>query len=74
MIWAMRSHPLLRFFEYGHLPAELQKISGPFRQQAIRLINDLPAASLEPGGQGTLALQRLLDSKDAAVRASLPQD
>jgi len=55
----------LAYFEYAHLSPELQEISRPFGV----LANDL-AAKLE-GPQLTIALQKLLEAKDCAVRAAL---
>lgn len=58
---------LLRFFDYEHLPEDLQEISSPFRTLAFGLIRnvDLDVAEL------TVALRKLLEAKDAAVRSRL---
>jgi hypothetical protein len=55
----------LRFFAYDHLPPRLQEISKPFGELA-----QLIAEQCE-GSQATLALQKLIESKDCAVRAKL---
>ena len=60
------SEPIMQFFEYGHLPEALQKISQPFGELAEKLIAALPR-----NAERTVALRKLLESKDAAVRASL---
>ena len=62
----MPSDRLLKFFEYEHLPEHLQVVSKPFCQLA-QSIND----TIAPGPERTVALRKLLESKDAAVRAKL---
>jgi len=61
-IKAHRRH--LQFFNYGHLPDELKKVSMKFNALAHSLVEDLP-----DNDQRDQALHRLLESKDAAVRA-----
>jgi hypothetical protein len=56
--------PIMQFFEYGHLPAELQTISKPFGELAERITLTLPR-----NPERTVALRKLLEAKDAAVRA-----
>jgi hypothetical protein len=56
--------PILQFFAYSHLPAHLQVVSAPFGELAHRLIKELPR-----NPERTVALRKLLESKDAAVRA-----
>lgn len=57
---------LLQFFGYAHLPERLQAVSAPFHDLAFEL------ASTQPGGpELTVALRKLLESKDAAVRHAL---
>lgn len=55
-----------RFFEFKHLPPPLREVSAPFNHMAGTLILELPACP-----QRSLALVRLLEAKDAAVRAKL---
>lgn len=57
---------ILQFFEYGHLPAHLQAVSAPFFTLAHETIMQLPR-----NPERTVALRKLLESKDAAVRAAL---
>lgn len=57
---------LLQYFAYAHLPDRLQLVSQPFYQLAVRLTETLPA-----GPERTVALRKLLESKDCAVRAAL---
>ncbi|MFE9920476.1 hypothetical protein ACFYQA_02485 [Streptomyces sp. NPDC005774] len=58
--------PILRYFEFTHLPPHLQAVSMPFSELAHRLNTMLP-----PGPELSVALRKLLESKDAAVRAAL---
>lgn len=57
---------VLNFFKYDHLPPTLQAVSRPFRELAYSLADKAPASP-----ETTVALRKLLESKDAAVRASL---
>lgn len=58
--------PMLQFFQYQNLSADLQKISKPFAQMAYSI-----AASLPRNPERTSALRKLLEAKDCAVRAHL---
>lgn len=58
--------PLLRYFEYQHLPAHLQSVSKQFHDLAHWLTFGYPRTP-----ERTVALRKLLESKDAAVRAAL---
>lgn len=60
------AYPILRFFAYAHLPAHLQAVSRPFCELAQQL-----AAELPQGAETSVALRKLLESKDAAVRAAV---
>jgi len=57
---------LLQFFEYVHLPEDLQEISKRFYSLAYELVNELPR-----NPERTTALRKLLEAKDCAVRAAL---
>jgi hypothetical protein len=57
---------LLQFFSYEHLKPELQVISKPFGDLARDLVATLPQ-----NPERTVALRKLLEAKDCAVRASL---
>lgn len=57
---------LMKYFEYSHLPENLQKISKPFSELAEKIEKELP-----DGPEKTVALRKLLESKDCAVRAGL---
>lgn len=58
--------PILQFFEYGHLPPHLQAVSKPFCDLANEVVHVLPR-----NPERTVALRKLLEAKDAAVRALL---
>lgn len=58
--------PILRYFNYEHLPVKLQVVSKPFFDLAYHIENTLPG-----GAEKSVALRKLLESKDAAVRAAL---
>jgi hypothetical protein len=53
-----------QFFEYAHLPAHLQEISKPFAEMAWWIEVMIPR-----NPERTVALRKLLEAKDAAVRA-----
>jgi hypothetical protein len=57
---------MLKWFVYDHLPFQLQAISAPFGGLA-----EVLCEQLEPGPERTVALRKLLEAKDAAVRAKL---
>lgn len=57
---------LLQFFEYGHLPPHMQDTSKLFHDLALALI-----ASVPRNPERTMALRRLLEAKDCAVRAKI---
>ncbi len=60
------SDPILRFFHYSHLPGVLQSRSQPFCALARQLIDTTPR-----NPERTVALRKLLEAKDAAVRAAI---
>jgi hypothetical protein len=62
----MEEEPMLRWFEYGHLPDKLQFVSSNFWDLACQIVATIPQSP-----ERTVALRKLLESKDAAVRASL---
>ena len=57
---------MLQFFVYEHLPAHLQAVSKPFGDLARQIVADLPS-----NPERTVALRKLLEAKDCAVRALL---
>ena len=61
-----RPEPMLQFFEYAHLPPHLQQVSMEFRRLA-----DLLVGTVLRNPERTVALRKLLEAKDCAVRAVL---
>ena len=59
---------MLQFFEYAHLPAHLQDVSRMFHDVAHQI-----AANIPQNPERTVALRKLLETKDCAVRAVLYQ-
>lgn len=55
---------MLRWFTYTHLPPHLQTISVLFAELAAEVCN-----LVDPGPERTVALRKLLEAKDAAIRA-----
>jgi hypothetical protein len=62
----LQTDPILKFFGYGHLPEHLRPASMPFYDLAMTLVSTLPR-----NAERTVALRKLLEAKDAAVRARL---
>ena len=62
----MMSAPILRYFDTEHLSPALREIADPFRALAEHI-----DGSLLPGAETSTALRKLLEAKDAAVRAAL---
>ena len=60
---------ILQFFANAHLPETLRLVSDPFRQLAEAIVEKLPR-----NPERTVALRKLLEAKDAAVRAALFQE
>lgn len=56
--------PILQFFAYQHLPAHLQAASKQFHDLAYAIVDNTPR-----NPERTVALRKLLEAKDAAVRA-----
>ena len=58
--------PMLRWFEFSHLPKHLQPRSAMFWDLACKIVATIPR-----NPERTVALRKLLEAKDAAVRASM---
>lgn len=58
--------PMMQFFRYAHLPPHLQTASRPFCELAETLESTYPR-----NPERTVALRKLLEAKDAAVRSLL---
>jgi len=63
------SEQLLRFFTYEHLPPDLRPVS-----QACADLATWMQATLPDGPEKTTGLRKLLEAKDAFVRAALPSE
>jgi len=55
---------IMQFFTFAHLPEHLQLVSKPFCDLANLIIETVPR-----NPERTVALRKLLEAKDAAVRA-----
>jgi hypothetical protein len=55
---------ILQFFSYAHLPPHLAEVSKRFAEDAEWIVANLPR-----NPERTVALRKLLETKDAAVRA-----
>lgn len=64
----MNQEPILQYFVYDHLPPGLQSVSRPFAEMAQGLM------ALPRNPERSVALRKLLESKDAAVRAALAKE
>lgn len=58
--------PIMKYFEYTHLPEKLQKVSMPLGELAKAMDSDLP-----DGAEKSAGLRKLLEAKDCFVRAAL---
>lgn len=61
--------PIMQYFSYKHLPPPLATISAQFSTLAEFILEHTPRCA-----ERTVALRKLLESKDAAVRAALAKD
>ena len=61
-----QQEPILQFFDYAHLPMNLQEVSKNFYFMAHDLVAKVPR-----NAERTVALRKLLEAKDAAVRAAI---
>ena len=57
---------ILQYFNFDHLPPHLAMVAEPFQTLAFDVVVGLP-----DGPEKSVALRKLLESKDAAVRAAL---
>lgn len=60
--------PMMQFFVWEHLPPHLQGVSAKFANLAKDIVLELPR-----NPERTVALRKLLEAKDCAVRARLMQ-
>lgn len=57
---------MLKWFKFEHLPEHLKGVSAQFWNVACSV-----CAMVDPGPERTVALRKLLEAKDAAVRAAV---
>jgi hypothetical protein len=55
---------IAQFFSFAHLPSRLANVSRPFARMAAEVVLCIPR-----NPERTVALRKLLEAKDAAVRA-----
>lgn len=58
--------PIYKYFSYMHLPANAQSMGKMFKGVA-----DVILMASEPNTERTMALRKLLEAKDCAIRATL---
>jgi hypothetical protein len=58
--------PIMKYFAYAHLPESLQEVSQPIAELANALDQTLP-----DGPEKSVGLRKMLEAKDAFVRAKL---
>lgn len=63
------SQRILKFFSFDHLPAQLQIISKPLHDLAVKMDEELPESA-----EKTVGLRKLLEAKDCFVRAALEKE
>lgn len=62
----MNDSPIMKYFEYKHLPEHLQKVSAPICELAVQMDGTVPN-----GPEKSAGLRKLLEAKDCLVRAYL---
>lgn len=60
-------NPIMMYFEYSHLPVNLQAVSKPIGELAKQMDSIIP-----DGAEKSAGLRKLLEAKDCLVRAALP--
>lgn len=58
--------PIMKYFQYEHLPPKLQEVSRPIGELAATMDSELP-----DGAEKSAGLRKLLEAKDCFVRAKL---
>lgn len=58
--------PILKYFDYAHLPEHLREVSETFADQAMTILTYCPR-----NPERSVALRKLLEAKDCAVRSML---
>jgi hypothetical protein len=62
----LATDPILRYFHFAHLPPHLQMVSSKFYEIVCEILALVPR-----NAERTVALRKLLEAKDAAVRANV---
>ena len=57
---------IMKFFQFAHLPEALKAVSKPFCELAEFVHENVPR-----NAERSVALRKILEAKDAAVRAAL---
>jgi len=63
------NNPILKFFQYDHLPRELQDVS-----KSVCILAEDMNEQLPDSAEKTAGLRKLLEAKDCFVRARLCMD
>lgn len=63
---AKEQEPMMQFFGFAHLPSHMQLVSKEFARLAVNILKTVPR-----NPERTVALRKLLESKDCAVRAAI---
>lgn len=59
-------NPIMKYFEFTHLPLHLQAVSSPIGELAQQMDAELP-----DGPEKSAGLRKLLEAKDCFVRAKI---
>lgn len=59
-------NPIMKYFDYAHLPPKLQEVSKPIGELAKEMDENIP-----DGPEKSAGLRKLLEAKDCLVRAIL---
>jgi hypothetical protein len=62
-------YPILKHFQFAHLPPRLQAVSASICETAVQMAQDLPHDPETSAG-----LRKLLEAKDCFVRAELSRE
>ena len=68
---AERQDHIIQFFAFVHLPPKLRDVAEPFALLARSMVDPASERWLPRNPERTVALRKLLEAKDAAVRAAL---
>lgn len=60
---------IMKFFDYKHLPENLQRVAEPIADLALKMDGELPDCAEKSAG-----LRKLLEAKDCFVRAELERN